>query len=157
MAGTKGTSTKDTRAGDATAWSDEERAAMKEHAAELKRAGGKGAAKRAEEAQACLDKIAEMPDADRVLAERVHAIVTSTVADPVVKTYYGMPAYAREDGKVVCWFKSAAKFKTRYATIGFSDQAALDDGDLWPTEYAVTALGAAEAEKVTSLVRKAFS
>ena len=138
-------------------WTDEERAAMKAHADEIKRAGGKGAVKTAEEAQACLDKIAEMPDEDRALAERVHAIVTSTVSDLVVKTYYGMPAYARENGKVVCWFKSAAKFKTRYATVGFSDQAALDDGDLWPTEYAVTALGSAEEEKVTALVKKAFA
>jgi uncharacterized protein YdhG (YjbR/CyaY superfamily) len=98
-----------------------------------------------------------MADQDRDLAERVHAIVTATVADVVVKTYYGMPAYARENGKVVCWFKSAAKFKTRYATMGFSDQAALDDGDLWPTEYAVTALGAAEEKKITTLVKTAFS
>jgi uncharacterized protein YdhG (YjbR/CyaY superfamily) len=146
-----------TQAGEATGWTDEERAAMKEHAAELKRAGGKGAAKAADEAQACLDKIAEMPAADRELAERFHAIVTTAVADPVVKTYYGMPAYARESGKVVCWFKSAAKFKSRYATVGFSDQAALDDGDLWPTEYAVTALGTGEEKKLTALVKQAFS
>jgi uncharacterized protein YdhG (YjbR/CyaY superfamily) len=138
-------------------WTDEERAAMKAHAEEIKRAGGKGAAKAADEAQACLDKIAEMADVDRDLAERVHAIVTTTVSDVVVKTYYGMPAYARENGKVVCWFKAAAKFKTRYATIGFSDQAALDDGDLWPTEYAVTSLGPAEEKKVTALVTKAFA
>jgi uncharacterized protein YdhG (YjbR/CyaY superfamily) len=138
-------------------WTDEERAAMKAHAEEMKRAGGKGAAKAADEAQACLDKIAEMADVDRDLAERVHAIVTTTVSDVVVKTYYGMPAYARESGKVVCWFKAAAKFKTRYATIGFSDQAALDDGDLWPTEYAVTSLGTAEEKKVTALVTKAFA
>jgi uncharacterized protein YdhG (YjbR/CyaY superfamily) len=138
-------------------WTDEERAAMKAHAEEIRRAGGKGAAKTAEEAQACLDKIAEMPAEDRVLAERVHAIVTSTVSDLVVRTYYGMPAYARANGKVVCWFKSAAKFKTRYATMGFSDQAALDDGDLWPTEYAVRSLGASEEKKVTALVKKAFA
>jgi uncharacterized protein YdhG (YjbR/CyaY superfamily) len=129
---------------------------MKAHAEEIKRAGGKGAAKTAEEAQACLDKIAEMADEDRELAERIHAIVTSSVSGVVVKTYYGMPAYARENGKVVCWFKSAAKFKTRYATMGFSDQATLDDGALWPTEYAVTALGAAEVATVTALVERAF-
>jgi uncharacterized protein YdhG (YjbR/CyaY superfamily) len=139
-----------------TGWTDDERAAMKEHAAELKRATGKGAAKAAEEAQACLDKISEMTGGDRHLAERIHAIVTSTVADVVVKTYYGMPAYARENGKVVCWFKSAAKFKTRYATVGFSDQASLDDGDVWPTEYAVSALGAAEEKTITALVERAF-
>ena len=147
----------DTKAAQSGGWTDEERAAMKAHAEEIKRAGGKGAAKAAEEAQACLDKIAEMPSEDRDLAERVHAIVTATVSDVVVKTYYGMPAYARENGKVVCWYKSAAKFKTRYATMGFSDQAALDDGALWPTEYAVTALGAAEEKKITALVKKAFA
>ena len=135
-------------------WSAEERAAMKAHAEEIKRAGGKGSAKAAEEAQACLDKIAEMPPPDRTLAERIHAIVTSTAPELTVKTYYGMPAYA-QDGKVVCWFKSASKFKTRYATLGFSDQAALDDGNLWPTEYAVTQLTAAEEQKITALVRKA--
>jgi uncharacterized protein YdhG (YjbR/CyaY superfamily) len=138
-------------------WTDEERAAMKAHADEIKRAGGKGAAKAAEEAQACLDKIAEMTDEDRSLAERVHAIVTSNVPDLVVKTYYGMPAYARENGKVVCWFKAAAKFKTRYATMGFSDAALLDDGNLWATEYAVVALTAAEEKKITALVKKAVS
>lgn len=152
----KTTSTR-AQGGGSGGWTAEERAAMKEHSSELKRAGGKGAAKAAEEAQACLDKIAEMPEPDRVIAERVHAIVTATVSEPVVKTYYGMPAYADRDGKVVCWFKSAAKFKTRYATVGFSDRAALDDGDLWPTEYAVTALGSAETKKLTALVRTAFS
>jgi uncharacterized protein YdhG (YjbR/CyaY superfamily) len=141
----------------ASGWTDEERAAMKAHADEIKRAGGKGAAKAAEEAQACLDKIAEMTDGDRSLAERVHAIVTSNVPDLVVKTYYGMPAYARENGKVVCWFKAAAKFKTRYATMGFSDQAVLDDGDVWPTEYAVTALGTTDEKQITALVRRAFA
>ena len=135
-------------------WSDEERAAMKEYAAELKRASGKGAAKVAEEAQACLDKIAEMPDDDRLLAERVHAIVTETAPELSVKTFYGMPAYAR-DGKVLCWFKSAAKFKTRYATMGFSDAAALDDGNLWPTEYAVTALTDADEQRLRELVKRA--
>jgi uncharacterized protein YdhG (YjbR/CyaY superfamily) len=142
------------QSGDAGGWTDEERAAMKEHAAEIKRAGGKGAAKAAEEAQACLDKIAEMPDEDRVLAERIHAIVTQTAPGVTVKTYYGMPAYAK-DGKVLCWFKSAAKFKTRYATIGFSDVAALDEGHLWPTEYAVTALTDADEKRVAELVRRA--
>jgi uncharacterized protein YdhG (YjbR/CyaY superfamily) len=137
-----------------TGWTDDERAAMKEHAAELKRAGGKGAAKTAEEAQACLDKIAEMDGDDRALAERIHAIVTETAPALTVRTYYGMPAYAR-DGKVVCWFKPAAKFKTRYATMGFSDAALLDDGNLWPTEYAVVTLGAAEAKKIKALVKKA--
>jgi uncharacterized protein YdhG (YjbR/CyaY superfamily) len=142
------------RAGTAGGWSDEERAAMKEHAAEIKRAGGKGAAKAADEAQACLDKIAEMPDDDRALAERIHAIVTETAPELTVKTYYGMPAYAR-DGKVLCWFKSAAKFKTRYATMGFSDLASLDEGNLWPTEYAVVALTGADEKRIAELVKQA--
>lgn len=142
------------RAGTGGGWSDEERAAMKEHAAEIKRAGGKGAAKAADEAQACLDKIAEMPDADRALAERIHAIVTETAPDLTVRTYYGMPAYA-QDGKVLCWFKSAAKFKTRYATMGFSDLASLDDGNLWPTEYAVVALTGADEKRIAELVKQA--
>ena len=118
--------------GDAGGWTAEERAAMKEHAVELKRAGGKGAAKAAEEAQACLDKIAEMPKSDRVIAERVHAIVTETAPELAVKTWYGMPAYAL-DGKVVCFFKPADKFKVALRTLGFQDAATLDDGNMWPT------------------------
>jgi uncharacterized protein YdhG (YjbR/CyaY superfamily) len=136
-------------------WTDDERAAMKEHAAEIKRAGGKGAAKAAEEAQACLDKIAEMPESDRVIAERVHAIVTETGPDLSVKTWYGMPAYAR-DGKVLCFFKPAEKFKVRYATLGFTDQAALDDGNVWPTEYAITTLAAQDEKALKALVEKAL-
>jgi uncharacterized protein YdhG (YjbR/CyaY superfamily) len=138
-----------------TGWTDEERAAMKEHAAELKRGGGKGAAKAAEEAQACLDKIAEMPDHDRALAERIHALVTETAPALTVKTYYGMPAYAL-DGKVLCFFKPAGKFKMRYATLGFQDVAALDDGNVWPTEYAVTELAAADEKKIKALVKTAI-
>jgi hypothetical protein len=143
-----------TQGGTDTGWTDDERAAMKEHAAELKRAGGKGAAKAAEEAQACLDKIAEMPEADRVIAERIHALVTSTVPELSVRTWYGMPAYSL-DGKVLCWFKPAAKFKMRYSTMGFSDVAALDDGNLWPTEYAITRLTEADEKSIAALVRKA--
>ena len=149
----KGTST---QGGDAMQWTDEERAAMKEHAAELKRAGGKGAAKKAEEAQACLDKIAEMPDSDRVLAERIHAIVTTTAPDLDVKTWYGMPAYAR-DGKVVCFFKPAVKFKARYATLGFEDAAHLDEGGMWPTSFGVTNLSEADEKRIADLVRRATS
>ncbi|MFZ2016125.1 MAG: DUF1801 domain-containing protein [Nocardioides sp.] len=150
---TKGTST---QAGDATQWTDEEQAAMKEHAAELKRAGGKGAAKKAEEAQACLDKIAEMPERDRVLAERIHAIVTRTAPDLDVKTWYGMPAYARA-GKVVCFFKPAEKFKARYATLGFDDAAALDDGGMWATSFGITTLTEADEKRIADLVRRATS
>jgi uncharacterized protein YdhG (YjbR/CyaY superfamily) len=141
--------------GDTAQWTDEERAAMKAHAEEIRRAGGKGAAKAAEEAQACLDKIAEMPDADRVLAERIHAIVTTTAPDLAVKTWYGMPAYAK-DGKVLCFFKPAEKFKVRYATLGFSDVATLDDGHVWPTEFAITSLTAADEKKIQALVEKAL-
>jgi len=140
--------------GDSGGWTAEERAAMKEHATELKRAGGKGAAKAAEEAQACLDKIAEMPKPDRVIAERVHAIVTETAPELAVKTWYGMPAYAM-DGKVLCFFKPADKFKVRYATLGFSDLAALDDGNVWPTEYAITTLTKADEKTIKALVKKA--
>jgi uncharacterized protein YdhG (YjbR/CyaY superfamily) len=151
MTTTKGTTG---QGGDTTEWTDDERAAIKEHAAELKRAGGKGAAKVAEEAQACLDKIAEMPDSDRALAERIHAIVTGTAPDLAVKTWYGMPAYAK-DGKVVCFFKPAVKFKVRYATLGFSDAAALDDGNVWATEFAITKLTQAEEKKIADLVKRA--
>jgi uncharacterized protein YdhG (YjbR/CyaY superfamily) len=146
--------TKATQRGGVGGWTDEERAAMKEHAAEIKRAGGKGAAKAAEEAQACLDKIAEMPEHDRVLAERVHAIVTETAPGLSVRTWYGMPAYAK-DGKVLCWFKPAEKFKARYATMGFSDVAALDEGNVWPTEYAVADLTAADERSIAALVKRA--
>jgi uncharacterized protein YdhG (YjbR/CyaY superfamily) len=146
--------TKSSTSSHAEGWTDEERAAMKAHAEEIKRVGGKGSAKAAEEAQACLDKIAEMPDEDRELAERFHALVTKTAPDLTVKTYYGMPAYA-QDGKVLCWFKAAAKFKTRYATVGFSDQATLDDGNLWPTEYAVTRLTPADEKRIADLVERA--
>ena len=145
-----------TTAGASEGWTDEERAAMKEHAAELKRAAGKGAAKAAEEAQACLDKIAEMAESDRVIAERVHAIVTGAAPQLAVKTWYGMPAYA-QDGKVVCFFKPAEKFKVRYATLGFNDAAALDDGNMWPTEFAVTKLTAVEEKRIAALVTQATS
>ena len=148
------TKTGNTQTGSAAGWTDDERAAMKEHAAELKRAGGKGAAKAAEEAQACLDKIAEMPDSDRVVAERVHAIVTSTAPELAVRTWYGMPAYAL-DGKVLCFFKPSVKFKMRYSTLGFTDTASLDEGTMWPTEFAVTSLSKTDEKTIAGLVKKA--
>jgi uncharacterized protein YdhG (YjbR/CyaY superfamily) len=95
-----------------------------------------------------------MPEPDRVLAERVHAIVTRTAPQLTVRTWYGMPAYSK-DGKVLCFFKPAEKFKARYATLGFTDVAALDDGNMWPSEFAVTRLTASEEETLTALVRKA--
>ena len=128
-----------------TGMSADERAAMKERSAELRAAGqrAKGAAKAEAELQDCLDKIAEMPDGDRALAERVHAIVTAAAPELAPKTWYGMPAYAK-DGKWSCYFKPAAKFKMRYATLGFEDAANLDDGAIWPTVFAVDRIGEAE-------------
>lgn len=130
-----------------------ERAAMKERAAELK-AEGRAGAKKADALEAMLDKIAEMPDHDRVIAERVHAIVTAVAPQLDPKTWYGMPAWAR-DGKVVCFLKPAEKFGSRYATLGFEDAAQLDDGRMWPTSYAVTGLDDAEVAAIEELVRKA--
>jgi len=135
-------------------FTDDERAAMKERAAEGKRAKlAKGAAA---DAQACADKIAEMEPADREIAQKVHDIVTSAAPELAAKTWYGMPAYAK-DGKLVCFFKPAAKFKSRYCTLGFEDAAAVDDGTFWPTSYAVTSIGAAEEKAITALVKKAVS
>ncbi|RVU23103.1 DUF1801 domain-containing protein [Streptomyces antnestii] len=136
----------------------DERAAMKEHAREEKKAAARRSSSRAEKEAAAerdvLAKIAEMPEADRVLAERIHAIIKTAAPDLAPKLWYGMPAYAR-DGKVVCHFQSAEKFKSRYATLGFSDEAALDDGAMWPTTYAVRELTAADEERISALVRKA--
>jgi len=136
----------------------EERAAMKEHAQEQKKAAARRGASRAEKEAAeerdVLAKIAEMPEADRVLAERIHAIVKTAAPDLAPKLWYGMPAYAR-DGKVVCHFQSAEKFKSRYATLGFSDQAALDDGVMWPTAFALKELTAADEQRISALVKKA--
>jgi uncharacterized protein YdhG (YjbR/CyaY superfamily) len=134
-------------------FSDEERAAMKERARELK-AEARAGRDRAAGERDLLAKIAEMPEADRALAERVHAIVTSTAPDLMPKTWYGMPAYAR-DGKVLCYFQGADKFKARYATFGFNDEANLDEGAMWPTSFAVKKLTAAEEKKIAALVKKA--
>jgi uncharacterized protein YdhG (YjbR/CyaY superfamily) len=134
-------------------FTDEERAAMKERAQEVKR--GSRAAKADGESDV-LAKIAEMPKADRVMAERLHAIIKASAPDLSPRTWYGMPAYAK-DGKVVCFFQSAQKFKTRYATLGFSDKANLDNGAMWPTAFALTALTAAEEKKIAALVKKALS
>ena len=127
----------------------EEKAAMKERAAELKkeREGKDGEAD-------LLAAVAKMPQADRVMAERVHAIVKATAPDLTARTWYGMPAWAK-DGKVVCFFQDAAKFKARYATLGFSDPAKLDDGNMWPTSFALKKLTAADEKKVAALVKKA--
>jgi uncharacterized protein YdhG (YjbR/CyaY superfamily) len=133
----------------------EERAAMRARARELKAEERVSKNRAAGEAD-LLAAIAAMPGPDRALAERIHAIATANAPDLWPKTWYGMPAYARE-GKVVCYFKSADKFKSRYATLGFSDQAKLDDGPMWPTEFALTELTAAGEAKVAALVTKAVS
>jgi uncharacterized protein YdhG (YjbR/CyaY superfamily) len=137
-------------------FSAEERAAMKARAAEL-RAEGKKGAKKADGLQDVLDKIAEMAPDDRVLAERVHVTVTATAPDLQPKTWYGMPAYANADGKVVVFFKDSGKFKYRYSTLGFQEAANLDDGDIWPVEYAVQTWSAAVEKKVIELVTAAVS
>lgn len=139
----------------ATGFTADERAAMKERARELK-AAERAEKDREEGEKSLLEKIAEMPEPDRSLAERVHAIVTANAPDLWPKTWYGMPAYAR-DGKVVCFFQGADKFKSRYATLGFSDEANLDEGDFWPTAFALTGLSSAEEEKIIKLVKKAVS
>jgi uncharacterized protein YdhG (YjbR/CyaY superfamily) len=139
-------------------FTEDERAAMKERAAELKSSarGGSAAKKAAADAQDCLDKIAAMPDAERVVAETLHRIVADTAPDLAPKTWYGMPAYAR-DGKPVLFFKNASKFKVRYNEVGFNEWANLDEGDLWPTAFAVTAVNAKVEEELTALVKRAVS
>jgi uncharacterized protein YdhG (YjbR/CyaY superfamily) len=137
-------------------FSAEERAAMKQRAAELRAEGRKGA-KKADALQAVLDAIAAMTPEDRALAERVHATVTSTAPGLAPKTWYGMPAYANEDGKVVVFFKDAGKFTSRYATLGFEEAATLDDGPMWPTSYAITEWTPAVERNVVALVKAAVS
>ncbi len=139
-------------------FTDEERAAMKERAAELKSSArrGSGAKKAQADEQDCLAKIAEMPEADRVIAESLHAIVGAQAPELAPKTWYGMPAYAR-DGKVIVFFKPAAKFKVRYAEVGFNEWANLDEGDMWPTAFAVTAMTAEVEAALTALVTRAAS
>ena len=132
-------------------FTDEERAAMRERAQEVKAAAGK-----ADGESEVLAKIAEMPEADRAMAERLHAIIKASAPTLSPRTWYGMPAYAK-DGRVVCFFQSAQKFKTRYATLGFSDKANLDEGAMWPTSFALKELTAAEEARVGALVKKAVS
>jgi len=141
----------------AAGFSAEERAAMKERAQEMKAARSRG--RRADKADAerdVLAKIAEMPEPDRVRAERVHAIVKASAPDLSARLWYGMPAYANDAGKVVCFFQSASKFKSRYATLGFSDSANLDEGAMWPTAFALKELSAAEEARIGELVRRAL-
>jgi uncharacterized protein YdhG (YjbR/CyaY superfamily) len=132
-------------------FTDEERAAMRERAQELKAAAGK-----ADEESAVLAKIAAMSAPDRVMAERLHAIIKASAPELSSKLWYGMPAYAK-DGKVVCFFQDAQKFKTRYATLGFSDKATLDEGSMWPIAFALKELTAADEARIDTLVKNAVS
>ena len=141
---------------DAGGFSAAERAAMKERAAEL-RAEGKKGAKKADGLQAVLDSIAKMAPQDRALADRVHVTVTTTAPELSPKTWYGMPAYANQDDKVVVFFQDSGKFNYRYSTLGFQDAANLDDGDMWPAAFALTAWSAAVEQRVVELVRAAVS
>ena len=139
------------KAAKSATFSPEEKAAMKERAREQK-----AAAEHADGESAVLAKIAEMTGPDRAMAERLHAIITSAAPTLTSKPWYGMPAYAR-DGKTICFFQAASKFKTRYATLGFSDEAKLDEGSMWPNAYALTKLTAADEAKIVALVKKAVS
>ncbi len=149
----RGTARTDTAA---EGFTEEERAAMKERAQEVKAAGRRGPRAKADDEEALLAKIAEMDEPDRSMAERVHAIVKASAPELASKTWYGMPAYAR-DGKVVCFFQSAGKFKSRYATLGFNDDANLDEGTMWPTSFALTALTPEVEARIGELVKKAVS
>jgi len=139
----------------AKGFTDEERAAMKERAKELK-AEARANKDKAEGESAVLAKIAEMPEPDRVMAQRIHEIIKASAPGLSPKTWYGMPAYAK-DGKIVCFFQSAAKFNARYATFGFNDTANLDEGAMWPTSFALKELTAADEARIAALVKKAVS
>jgi uncharacterized protein YdhG (YjbR/CyaY superfamily) len=145
-----------TRSSTYEGFTDEERAAMKDHARELKTAGRRGsrADKAAEAARDVLAKIAEMQESDRVMAERVHAVVTASAPALAPKLWYGMPAYAL-DGRIVCFFQSAEKFKARYATLGFSDQAKLDEGTMWAAGFALTEVTPEVEARIAALVKQA--
>jgi len=140
---------------DTEGFSDAERAAMKERAAELRAAGKRTGGKKAEaEAKACSDTIAGMPDAERAIGEKLHEIVGKVAPDLAAKTWYGMPAWHR-DGKVVVFFKHASKFSMRYSEVGFQEEAQLDDGPIWPTVFAVTKMTPAVAKQLTEVIKRA--
>jgi uncharacterized protein YdhG (YjbR/CyaY superfamily) len=144
------------KAAKGSGFTDAEKAAMKERARELKAEVSKGKKGKKDGEQDLLGKIAEMPEADRVMAERIHAIVKETAPQLSPRTWYGMPAYAR-DGKVVCFFTAASKFDSRYASFGFNDSANLDEGSMWPTSFALTKLTKADEKRISELVKKAVS
>jgi uncharacterized protein YdhG (YjbR/CyaY superfamily) len=146
-----------TRGTTSVGFTADERAAMKEYARELKTSARRGSrATKADGENDVLEKIAEMPEPDRVIAERIHAIIKDAAPDLVPRTWYGMPAYAK-DGNVVCFFQPAVKFKARYATLGFSDKANLDDGAMWPTSFALTELTVTDEARIAELVKQAVS
>jgi uncharacterized protein YdhG (YjbR/CyaY superfamily) len=150
----KATAARDTSPEGLTA---EERAALKETIQERKAAARRGPGAKADGERDVLAKIAEMPEPDRAMAERLHAIIKASAPDLSPKTWYGMPAYANKDGKVVCFFQAADKFKARYATFGFDQAANLDDGAMWATSFALKELTAAEEARIVALVKKAVS
>ena len=155
MTDTKTPTKRASSAGSGQIWTDEERAAMQSSARERKAPSRRGSAEERAEGERDLQaSIAKMPEPDRSMAERVNVIVMAAVPDLAPKTYYGMPAYAK-DGNVICWFKNASKFKTRYAMVEFSDKANLDEGAMWPTTYALTQLTATEEARIATLVKKA--
>ena len=158
MTATKRTTTKSSAARNPSKlWTDEERAAMQASVRERKAASVRGSAdERAEGERDVREKIAAMPMADRIMGERIHALVTTTAPSLVPKTYYGMPAYAR-DGKVICFYKPASKFKVRYSTFEFQPDAHLDDGEMWPVSFAVTELTPRTEARIAELVKKAAS
>ena len=136
---------------------EEERAAMKERTKELKAEARRGTRAKADGESDVLAKIAEMPEPDRSMAQRLHEIIKASAPELTPKTWYGMPGYANQNGKVVCYFTSASKFKERYATLGFNDTANLDKGAMWPTSFALKEVTAAEETKIAALVKKAVS
>jgi uncharacterized protein YdhG (YjbR/CyaY superfamily) len=148
--------TKTGRKSSTNGFTAEERAAMKDRAQELKAQARRGSGAKADGEADVLAKIRAMKAPDRAMAQRIHEIVKTTAPDLTSRTYYGMPAYAKND-KVVCFFKSARKFKTRYATLGFSDKANLDDGDMWPTDFAVKELTSGVEKRIAELVKRAVS
>jgi len=157
MTDTKTTTKRPSAGGAANVWTDEERAAMQASARERKAVSRRDAGdERAEGEREVRAKLADMPSPDREMGERIHALVTDSVPALVPRTYYGMPAYAK-DGKVICFFKPASKFKVRYATFEFQADAALDDGEMWPVSFAVTKLTPAVEARITALVKRATS
>ena len=149
-------STKQASGQASTGFTGEERAAMAERVQEQRAAARRGSSSKADGENDVLAKIAEMPESDRVMAERLHALIQEAAPELSPRTWYGMPAYAK-DGQVLCFFQSAQKFKSRYATLGFSDIANLDDGAMWPTAYALQELTAADEARIKALVKQAVS